>query len=153
MPYAIPAPTPEEKQRRRDLYNARRRRWKARHLQQERARVRRAYAARNGKIAVQKARADCRKEILTLLGGRCANPNCSWLNSDGLMGCTDDRCLQIDHVNGGGNTDTKTVGPQSMYLRIRRELRAGEKEKYQLLCANCNWIKRTTHHEVEKRYA
>src|SRR5271157_497603 len=35
--------------------------------------------------------------LISLLGGRCADPDCAWVNEDGSRGCTDVRCLQIDH--------------------------------------------------------
>jgi hypothetical protein len=79
-----------------------------------------------------------RKEILELLGNRCSNPHCLVLN-----GCSDIRCLQIDHVNGKGNQERKLFKNHAYkYLRhILQKIREGSKD-YQLLCANCNVIKR-----------
>lgn len=78
-------------------------------------------------------------EIIELLGSKCSNPNCLVIG-----GCKDIRCLQIDHINRCSPEHTKfrrTSGAE-YYLRvILRELKAGSKD-YQLLCANCNWIKR-----------
>lgn len=50
------------------------------------------------------------------------------------------RALQIDHVNGGGRKERRedTRHPASYYQEVIREADSG---KYQLLCANCNWIK------------
>ncbi len=35
--------------------------------------------------------------VFEKLGGRCSNSRCMWVNEDGSRGCTDRRCLQIDH--------------------------------------------------------
>jgi hypothetical protein len=72
-----------------------------------------------------------------LLGDRCASPNCLWINEDGSKGCTDRRCLQIDHVHGGGKKDRNGgAGRYGMYRKI-----LASDPAYQILCANCNWIK------------
>src|SRR5277367_639916 len=84
-------------------------------------------------------------KALEKLGGRCANPCCSWVNVDGSIGCTDFRCLQVDHVKSGGNKDrreNKLTGP-NIYYAVLRDTTG----KFQALCANCNWIKRCLNHE------
>lgn len=76
-----------------------------------------------------------RSKILTLLGGKCVR-----------CGITDARVLQIDHTNGGGTKERKlTFGnnKNGYYLHILKV----EGRGYQLLCANCNWIKRYEQHE------
>jgi len=85
------------------------------------------------------------REVAVLkLGGKCANPACQWLNDDGSRGCMDIRCLQIDHVLGGGNQERK----QGLAgYKLYKDVVADTTGKYQLLCANCNWIKKTTNHE------
>ena len=85
-----------------------------------------------------------RVEVVTKLGGKCSNPACQWLNADGSRGCTDARCLQVDHVLGGGNQERKQglIG-----YKLYKDVLTDETGKYQLLCANCNWIKKTTNHE------
>jgi hypothetical protein len=83
-----------------------------------------------------------RAEIFALLGGRCSNPKCLVPN-----GCSDSRCLQIDHIHGGGNKRRKNNHSNNVYYkRILNEIKAGSKD-YQLLCANCNWIKRYENNE------
>lgn len=73
-----------------------------------------------------------REEVLKFLGGRCVS-----------CGFMDARALQVDHMNGGGNKERKkTGGTYGVYCRVL----AGE-EGYQLLCANCNWIKRVERRE------
>jgi len=73
------------------------------------------------------ARANRRLRIIDLLGGCCAR-----------CGMNDVRILQIDHKDGGGSKETARVGWQSGLYKLVRE----NPEKYQLLCPNCNWIKR-----------
>ena len=67
-----------------------------------------------------------RQRAIAALGGKCVH-----------CGFDDWRALQIDHVNGGGCREEKQIGGHGI---IRKVLR-GETEGYQLLCANCNWIK------------
>lgn len=64
-------------------------------------------------------------------------------------GYTDVRALQIDHVNGGGRAEvrnTKFRSPQRYAAHI-----ALTPENYQVLCANCNWIKRWENNEYKKK--
>ena len=72
-----------------------------------------------------------RVKALEVLGGHCV-----W------CGVEDVRVLQIDHVNGGGTAEVKRWGHAWMYRDVVRN-----PGKYQLLCANCNWIKRAERHE------
>jgi hypothetical protein len=88
-----------------------------------------------------------RAEIIQLLGGKCTNP----FNLPHPDWCNDTRCLQIDHVNGGGIKEKKRVtnGGQEYYGFVLRQIKLGSKD-YQLLCANCNWIKRHENNENRK---
>lgn len=88
-----------------------------------------------------------REQALQYLGGKCANPVCGWANTDGSLGCSDFRCLQIDHVNGDGVKDRRKTGVSSVFLRKVLRDTSG---MYQLLCANCNWIKRVENKEYMK---
>lgn len=77
-------------------------------------------------------------EIIELLGGKCANP----YNLPHPDWCNSLECLQIDHVHGNGPKERKQFkSPWTLYLYILEKIKAGSKD-YQLLCANCNWIKR-----------
>jgi predicted metal-binding protein len=76
----------------------------------------------------------------TKLGNRCNNPECRWLNADGTLGCTDRDALQIDHVLGGGVQEHRAL--KHNHSKFHRMVIADTVGKYQLLCANCNWIKR-----------
>lgn len=51
---------------------------------------------------------------------------------------TDVRVLQIDHRAAGGARERRRFNSQD---RLYREV-VKHPDRYQLLCANCNWIKR-----------
>ena len=68
-----------------------------------------------------------RQEVIKKLGGKCVR-----------CGFTDVRALQVDHVNGGGTREKKSLSSLAFTHRILEDT----KGNYQLLCANCNWIKR-----------
>lgn len=46
--------------------------------------------------------------------------------------------LQIDHIRGGGRKDKKYC---KTYSFRRIEIEGFPKDKYQILCSNCNWAK------------
>jgi hypothetical protein len=78
-----------------------------------------------------------KKKIFALLGNKCAH-----------CGFSDPRALQVDHTNGGGTKERNLSRNQNAYYKkILTSVEKGE-GKYQLLCANCNWIKRHTHNEL-----
>lgn len=52
-------------------------------------------------------------------------------------GYTDPRALQIDHINGGGTKEHREIGNGRVYKKVLKNT-----DGYQLLCANCNWVKR-----------
>lgn len=81
--------------------------------------------------------ADGRNRILDLLGNKCS-----------VCGFSDARALHIDHRNGGGYRERKRLGQKRMYKKILEELESGFLNNYQLLCANCNWIKRHENKEL-----
>ena len=59
-----------------------------------------------------------------------------------ICGFNDIRALQIDHVNGFD----KTEGKRNLQ-KVYGEILTGS-TSYQILCANCNWIKRLTNNET-----
>lgn len=82
-----------------------------------------------------------RPRCIELLGGRCVV--CGY--------DTDIRALQIDHVNSDGSSDRK--GPEkksggSYYHYILKNIASG---RYQVLCANCNAIKRIEAQECPRK--
>lgn len=82
-----------------------------------------------------------REDILRLLGGKCSE--CPW---------DDPRALVIDHVQSGGCKEYLIGGGNAYYHRLLKHLKAlpeGTKsDRYQLLCANHNMIKRYTKKEA-----
>ena len=57
-------------------------------------------------------------------------------------GFSDKRALQFDHINGGGKREILLFkGNENMY-RFYSKNPKDTKERLQVLCANCNWIKR-----------
>lgn len=86
---------------------------------------------------VKKSYRKSRLLLIEQLGGRCSNSSCLVPG-----GCTDIRCLQFDHIHSDGYIERKSVYPATM---IRYYLKNPDiaKKKIQLLCANCNWIKKS----------
>lgn len=78
---------------------------------------------------------NAKSAVLSLLGGKCVR-----------CGFADLRALQIDHKNGNGHREAKTIG----HYGIRNKILQGDINDYQLLCANCNWIKRYENLELGK---
>lgn len=83
-----------------------------------------------------------RAAVIAFLGGKCA-----------VCGFSDFRALQIDHVDRSGYTRVKMSGRS--YRRSKDRgitmhnaiLRGTYPHRIQLLCANCNWIKRFENNE------
>jgi len=78
-----------------------------------------------------------RRQVLTLLGGKCANPKCRHLNDDETLGCRDLRILHIDHKRGNGNKDRLKLWNLQILKKVLKH-----PKRFQLLCPTCNWIKR-----------
>jgi hypothetical protein len=79
---------------------------------------------------------NARQQVIDLLGGKCIR-----------CGFSDIRALQVDHINGGGYRELKNHNSKER-LRMVVESVGNKENKYQLLCANCNWIKRFEDKEV-----
>jgi hypothetical protein len=80
-----------------------------------------------------------RTELLTLLGGRCRR--CGY--------DADPHALHVDHVNGGGAAERR-AGLSVTSASLLRGV-AAHPEKFQLLCANCNLIKKIERREFGSR--
>lgn len=76
-----------------------------------------------------------RIKVINQFGGKCVN-----------CGFNDWRALQIDHINGGGRKDPEVL--KKTYSYHKYLLKTKDINKYQLLCANCNWIKKYQKGEV-----
>ena len=87
------------------------------------------------RIASRKYSFKRRQQILEKFGGKCNK-----------CGFSDVRALQLDHVNGGGTKESCAI------YRTGVQRRALENpSEYQLLCANCNIVKRYENNEHRKR--
>ncbi len=71
-----------------------------------------------------------RAELFEVLGNKCIK-----------CGFFDKRALQIDHINGGGRIERIKYNTKDFHRVVLKSIKNKEK-KYQLLCDNCNWIKR-----------
>ncbi len=78
---------------------------------------------------------ELRRKVIVHLGGRCCK-----------CGFADERALQIDHVNGGGLKHRDLLGSSYHVYKLALVDKTG---MFQLLCANCNWIKV---HENNEKY-
>jgi hypothetical protein len=91
----------------------------------------------------RQVRAERKIKAFAILGGVCVK-----------CGYEDHRALQVDHINGCGvshkeRNRTQTESGEKLYRRI--VLGLVDLTKYQLLCANCNWIKRVENDECRWR--
>ncbi len=69
------------------------------------------------------------KFIVAFFGGKCVR-----------CGFDDIRALQMDHTYG--RNGEKRIGNIDARYKFVRDFPEEARAKYQLLCANCNWIKR-----------
>lgn len=60
-------------------------------------------------------------------------------------------CLELDHINGDGFKEKqksgKRIGGYELYSKLKRD-GFPDRDKYQVLCSNCNLVKRTENKEV-----
>jgi len=70
-----------------------------------------------------------RENVIDVYGATCM-----------ICGFKDKRALQIDHINGGGSKQRKIMSPRQLLFYLKRN--NFPKENYQILCANCNSIKK-----------
>lgn len=82
-----------------------------------------------------------RNKVHKALGGKCAT-----------CGFKDPRCLQIDHRRGKGGKHRRKLTEYQFLNAVLRSAKRGSKA-FQLLCANCNWIKRHVRREFRSKYA
>jgi hypothetical protein len=81
----------------------------------------------------RKFRVQLRQSIIAHFGGKCVR-----------CGFADWRALQIDHVKGGGSKERKSSTNNHQLYKGMLKAPPGT---YQLLCANCNQIKRYEENE------
>lgn len=76
---------------------------------------------------------ELRQELFLKLGQSCCV----------TCGYSDVRALAIDHKNGGGSKHRRSVGSGTAYIRHLLSIPAAELQaEFQVLCANCNAVKR-----------
>jgi hypothetical protein len=80
-----------------------------------------------------------RDKTLDGMGGKCV-----------VCGFSDYRAIQIDHVNGDGKGERNQQRRTDYYGNVLSSFLKGE-GRYQLLCCNCNWIKRVENKEFRKK--
>jgi len=95
--------------------------WKAYYRKHRRKRIAQSNAARHIRLLGLKA------AVFKKYGKKCNH-----------CPITDERVLCIDHVHGGGRRDRLKTGNIEFY----RKVLADANGTYQILCHNCNWIKR-----------
>ena len=76
-----------------------------------------------------------RERALDVLGAVCKH-----------CGFKDKRALQIDHVNSNGATERKSLTQREILYRV-----IDHPEDYQVLCANCNQIKKFVCNEFARK--
>ena len=76
-------------------------------------------------------RAKLRIMLLQLLGNRCCK-----------CGFEDVRALQFDHIKDDGYLDKQRLKHANSIIAYYYKNPEIAKQKLQILCANCNWIKR-----------
>ena len=79
-----------------------------------------------------------RNSVLEALGAKCVK-----------CGFGDKRALQIDHINGGGTKERKQKLFKGHFHKHVLKSFLAKESKYQLLCANCNWIKKFENNEIK----
>jgi len=80
-----------------------------------------------------------RQKLIDILGDKCIQ-----------CGISDPRVLQIDHINGGGTKEVRHFkNGVNMYMFYINDPSIA-RTKLQILCANCNWIKRHENKEHRK---
>lgn len=89
---------------------------------------------------MRRVRQETREKLIDLLGAKCKG-----------CGIEDRRVLQIDHIEDGGALHRMKfggLGGLKYYQDMLKSTQIGE-NKYQILCANCNYIKAQDFHKLK----
>lgn len=84
-------------------------------------------------------RLSIRKIVIHTLGDKCVK-----------CGYDDMRALQVDHIDGGGRQERREIPNTTKFYKCVIDSFNNNENKYQLLCANCNVIKRIENKEHKK---
>jgi len=113
---------------------------------EERAQYHREWRKRNRDSHRPKAREYVRAyvkrlhaAVFALLGEQCVR-----------CGFSDKRALQIDHICGGGSQEHNSLHTEGIMRKILNM--SHPENQYQILCANCNWIKKDERNENRPRF-
>lgn len=93
------------------------------------------------KLYAKKCRLKVRIDVINMLGGKCVK-----------CGFTDLRALQLDHINGWGARERRNANDNIRVYRKYRNNPEEAKKILQVLCANCNIIKRDERRECYNRF-
>lgn len=77
-----------------------------------------------------------RVSVIEKMGGKCVK--CGFDNI---------HALQIDHINGDGSKERKERKYKGNFHKHVLKSILNKENRYQLLCANCNWIKKFENNE------
>ena len=121
----------------RDSYD--RKKYMAKYNKTEKAVAYRNLYNKNNSGRLRLERKERRDRCYDSMGGKCFK-----------CGFSDYRALQIDHVNGDGKSERPLLNKKDYYPNVSKSFLAGE-NRYQLLCCNCNWIKREENGEYRKK--
>lgn len=83
-----------------------------------------------------KIRQKVRQEAVAYYGGKCAK-----------CGITDYRILQIDHIENNGYKHRKEIKTWQFPMWLKKN---GYPKGYQILCCNCNWLKRVEDNDIKR---
>ncbi len=88
-----------------------------------------------------------RYALVLSLGGRCScgGEDC-W--HEGECSVIDPRCLQLDHISGDGAVSRRKFGGSISMVNYYYYRIDEAKGQLQILCSNCNWVKRQRNGEV-----
>ena len=90
---------------------------------------RKEYYDEQNKAYAREWKRKLRTSIIERMGGKCVR-----------CGFADHRALQVDHIHGGGEKERRSYA--NLYQFFKTLAVNIDSSKYQLLCANCNTIKR-----------
>jgi hypothetical protein len=98
--------------------------------QQKRETMKRLRAANPEKYNAQSVAAKAREraKLFEMYGHECAR-----------CGFDDKRALSLDHIKNNGNVERAELGERGVYRKAKSSHQPGE---YQILCMNCQFIKR-----------
>lgn len=82
-----------------------------------------------------------KESLFNILGGKICNCTDSRCFCKGKCKVIDERCLQFDHINGGGSKQYKKIGPYSLWIYYVKNPEIA-KQDIQILCSNCNSCKK-----------